>query len=109
MSVTRHRLGSNLLLAAAMVLALQVFAPAHAHAGCGDYVLIGGKSIRHSDSMPQMLHAVQPSRAGAPCQCIGPTCSNGERQLPHSPPFSEVSVTTDWGVVSAGLPEEPAV
>jgi len=109
MSIVRHQPGSKLLLAAAVVLALEVLAPTDARAACGDYVLIGGKSIRHSNSMPQVMHAMQPSRAGARCHCTGPTCSNGERQLPHLPPAVEVSLATDSGVISAGLPEAPAV
>ncbi|HEV3084854.1 MAG TPA: hypothetical protein VGY66_34150 [Gemmataceae bacterium] len=70
-------------------LAIFVFAPAQAHAECGDYVMIGGKAARDSHAMPTHGNAPRfherspgvPRDGRAPCS--GPLCS---RQAPPTAP-----------------------
>jgi len=103
MFVSHIHLCLKALLAAAFVTVLEgAFAPATAEAACGDYVLIGGRSIRHSDSLPRVMHENQASPdPAAPCRCSGPACSNGDQHLPATPPTIGASLTTDWGLAVA--------
>jgi hypothetical protein len=93
------RQGTGLLLAA---LAALLLAPVAARAGCGDYVVIGGKppAVAQPDlhppaASPQAEHApALPPGGHAPCP--GPLCSRGPTPLPLPPAPPAPSPAEKW-------------
>jgi hypothetical protein len=109
MSLSCHHLRSKAWLAAALVVAAySALAPSSVEAACGDYVLIGGQSIRHSDTLPHLMLDSQGSHPALPCRCSGPTCSNNDQQFPGLPPATGFNLAADWGMLSGGAVPAPA-
>lgn len=97
---------------AVVVLLACLAAPRAAQAGCGDYVLIGGRHrpIRHlaptaaSDSADLQnggLSRDADERTPARAPCHGPGCS--QRSLPPAAPASEIQLPVErWAIGRAG-------
>ena len=100
------------------LLVAMLCAPLSAHAGCGDYVIMSGRSAHSEDSarhrkvfLPTPVPANHPlarrlqnGQDSIPEQsrCHGPGCSS--RSIPLSAPATDTSVSIDhWGDVSQVL------
>lgn len=77
--------GKSLAVALIALLAAAVFAPATAHASCGDYVMIGGGHDIDSQAFQPMTGPSERSNVPPP-PCSGPECKRNSPAAPMTPP-----------------------